>query len=406
MIATFWSRFDEELSRCTVRVLAVNSKGSSFGTGFFVAPGQIMTCAHVVGSEAATDIRIEWRGNEYKVKVRQLVPNPVPTNDVYPDLAILKVAIKDHPVVVLDEAVRITDVLYTFGYSDFQPHGVGTTAAMDGDARYGESGDHRLLKFKNGQFRPGLSGSPLLNTRTERVCGILKTSRDENSDLGGEGITVSTLYWHFGYLREGNSTGRGLILSGPNRERDVMKVVQRVHEMDDDDDGWVEELVYCAMPPLESRSAANHYATIVEQCQKRGFVALQLYDFPTYRSRTLDTVQQLIWRANLVIFDLTEEHPDVLYQLGYQDGIEVDDEAVLLVKQLPERLNLNFPPFEVKLFSDERKLSEIVSDRLDQLAEKREERERAAERRRSARRSKQSQAGRRVQERKAQKSKQ
>jgi hypothetical protein len=162
----------------------------------------------------------------------------------------------------------------------------------------------------------------------------------------------------------------------------MMKVIQRIQEIDDDDDAWLDEFVYCAMPPLESRQAANHYAAIVEQCRKRGFVAMQLYDFPTYKSRTLDTVQRLIWRANLVIFDLTEEHPDVLYQLGYQDGIEVDDEAVLLIKQLPEGLKLNFPPFEVKLFSDEKRLFEIVSERLDQLAKKREARERAAEQRR------------------------
>jgi Trypsin-like peptidase domain len=277
-----------------------DQSGKRHGTGFFVTNQQILTCAHIVGSAPAEAISVEWRGDNYPVKVKQLFPNPVPSADVYPDLAILEIPVKEHPVVVLDEDFLVTDSLYRFGYSDFQPNGVGTTAEVEGDARYGASGDQRLLKFKGGQFRPGLSGSPLLNIRTERVCGILKRTRGEDSDMGGEGITATTLFWHLGYLRDTNEGGRGLILSGPDREREMTRVIQRIQEMDDDDDDWLDEFVYCAIPPLQSRRAATHYAAIVDQCRKREFVAMQLYDFPTYKSSALDTVQRLIWRANLV----------------------------------------------------------------------------------------------------------
>jgi hypothetical protein len=363
------SKFDEELSRCTVRIRA----GDHLGSGFFVASRRVLTCAHVVRS-AAAEISIEWRGHKYQAKVNQLLPDPVPLKNVYPDIAILEISENmstEHPVVVLDEEVRIADLLYTFGYSDEISYGVGTTAEMQGYARHGESDDQRLLIFKNGQFRPGLSGSPILNRRTERVCGVLKRTRDKETDLGGEGITVSTLYHHFQYLREANDGGRGLILTGPEREQDITKVVEQIQKMGDSDNGCLDYLVYCAMPPLESRRAATTYATIVDQCRRREFVAIQLYDFPTYKAKALETVRRLIWRANLVIFDLTEEHPDVLYQLGYQDGIKVNDEGVLLLQQLPKELQLNFPPFLIKPFSDEKKLCEVVGERLDQLAKKR-----------------------------------
>jgi len=383
------SRFNEELSRCTVRIKASNSAGTGFGTGFFVAPQHILTCAHVVGS--ASKIEVEWCGNNYEAAIKHLAPNPVPMDDVYPDLAMLQVSqlsSVEHPIVALDEDLRINDRLYTFGYSDFQPNGVGTTAELEGDAWYGSSRDTALLKFKGGQFRPGLSGSPLLNIRTERVCGILKRTRGKDSALGGEGISTSILYWHFPYLSSGTHKGSGLILSGPDRERDIMKVSQRIQEREDHNDGWIDEFVYCAMPPLESARAATNYATIVDQCRKHGFVAMQLYDFPTYKSRALDTVQRMICRANLVIFDLTDEHPDVLYQLGYQDGLDVDDDAVLLVQQLPTELRLNFPPFAVKPFSDTSRLAEIVGERLEQLTKQLRAKERMAARRKKSKQSK------------------
>ena len=52
---------------------------------------------------------------------------------------------------------------------------------------------HTLYKFKGGQVRPGLSGSPVLDLRAGAVAGITDATRDERTDLGGFAVPVTEL---------------------------------------------------------------------------------------------------------------------------------------------------------------------------------------------------------------------
>jgi len=53
-----------------------------------------------------------------------------------------------------------------------------------------------------GQVRPGMSGSPLLNQRTGKVCGIVKFTRDRSFDLGGGAIPTHVILEQFPQLRD------------------------------------------------------------------------------------------------------------------------------------------------------------------------------------------------------------
>ncbi|MEN8446805.1 MAG: hypothetical protein ABG776_17545, partial [Cyanobacteria bacterium J06555_13] len=56
-------RLDELLQHCTVRIEVPGQKG--WGTGFFVAPGLILTCAHVVKSlNADSKAQLSWQKTE------------------------------------------------------------------------------------------------------------------------------------------------------------------------------------------------------------------------------------------------------------------------------------------------------------------------------------------------------
>ena len=57
--------------------------------------------------------------------------------------------------------------------------------------------DPSLIKFKAGQIRPGMSGSPLLNMRTGGICGVVSISRDRMGDLGGRAIPISVVVRFF-----------------------------------------------------------------------------------------------------------------------------------------------------------------------------------------------------------------
>lgn len=180
---------DDLLRRCTV---GLGRSGES-GTGFFVGPGLILTCAHVVekAQASASPVEVYWGAHHCHARIQKCLPKP------YPDLALLNVEFSDHPCVYLDQTVDINDGLYSYGYTEDYPGGDSASFVYEGPT----GGPQPLLKLKVGQASPGMSGSPLLNTSTGGVCGVLKTSRDIHSDLGGRAIPTSTILSELGELK-------------------------------------------------------------------------------------------------------------------------------------------------------------------------------------------------------------
>jgi len=127
---------------------------------------------HVVGNKKGNDyyrssINVRWRNrkNFLEAKVKRWLPDA--------DIALLEFTPppdSDLPCVYLDKAVKSGDDLYTFGYPDKDdPNGRPSTFDCEGF-----TGDEPpLIMFKLGQVLPGMSGAPLLNRRTGKVCGVL-----------------------------------------------------------------------------------------------------------------------------------------------------------------------------------------------------------------------------------------
>ena len=186
----------ELLKRCTVRLSAKAWQG----TGFFVQPQWIVTCAHVMRSQApeSTDFTIQWEGKNLTGRLVKRFPDPV-TEDPYPDVAFIRIEDigqeLNHPWVIMDvsdDSWGLHDSLYAFGY----PQGrawESLTAEVDGITAYVGEEDDQLLRFKYSQVKAGLSGSPILNERTLKVCGMIKRTRDERSDLGGLAVMAPIL---------------------------------------------------------------------------------------------------------------------------------------------------------------------------------------------------------------------
>lgn len=186
------------LERCTVKLKIKKNHESFVGSGFFVAPGLILTCAHVVKNVGEQLIKVNWQQeNDFsEAKVEQSLPEL--------DLALLRFDSpkeKNLPCVKLDEDIKIGDELYTFGYPDRDfDNGCPVTFSAEGF-----TGDKPpLIKFKSGQVRPGMSGSALLNLRTGKVCGVLKFTRDRSIDLGGGAIPTSVILSQFTNLKKLN----------------------------------------------------------------------------------------------------------------------------------------------------------------------------------------------------------
>ena len=157
---------------CTVRLKTPSDRG----TGFFVAPRRLLTCYHIVKETEAENIEVHWRDRSYVV-TRVETPQDPETFD----LALLHVEIEAHPCVLLDREVLPFDRLYAYGYPT-----MGNNFALC----LCEGADETILSVTSDAVRPGLSGAPLLNKRTKKVCGIVKSElkvRLHGSTLRGFG---------------------------------------------------------------------------------------------------------------------------------------------------------------------------------------------------------------------------
>ncbi len=190
---------EKSLQECTVRL----NYGESQGTGFFVASGFILTCAHVVEYAEDNLINVFWKANNktYQAKIEKLLGYPL-------DLALLQLAgdIPQHCFVNLDEREpKINQDLYIFGY----PKGEGVNYSEGDSATFKYEGESfkktvLLYKLKEGQLIDGFSGSPLLNLGTGKVCGMVNISRDTSSDLGGRAVATQVILEQFPDIAELN----------------------------------------------------------------------------------------------------------------------------------------------------------------------------------------------------------
>lgn len=185
------------LPRYTARV---DIGGIASGTGFFVAPGLVLTCAHVVeentGIPTTWPVTIFWDGQSYSVQIEEFLPNP------YPDLALLHTSdLSEHPCVYLDCDVQLDDKLFSYGYVKAFNKGASADFYYEGEANEGHTEGTDFLQLKDAQARPGLSGAPLLNRRTGTVCGIVKRTRDEDFPVGGYAVPADTILSRFSQLR-------------------------------------------------------------------------------------------------------------------------------------------------------------------------------------------------------------
>ncbi|UJB70620.1 tetratricopeptide repeat protein [Acaryochloris sp. 'Moss Beach'] len=172
------------LHQCSVKLLL--SDGTR-GTGFFVAPGYLLTCEHVVRNHGGFPIQVSWQQQdnfaeahieeileEYDIALLHFVP---PSDDL--------------PCVYLSDELKVGDEIYLFGYPDTEyENGRPVTPEFEGFT--GDAPPFMLLE--KGQLQPGMSGAALLNRRTGKVCGMAKFTRDQFTDLGGGGITSAVIF--------------------------------------------------------------------------------------------------------------------------------------------------------------------------------------------------------------------
>ncbi|MFD9795470.1 trypsin-like peptidase domain-containing protein [Streptomyces sp. NPDC059070] len=188
-----------ELTRlATVHLLAARG-GPMWGSGFFVAPGWVLTCAHVLRARLAGDREQVFHvdsdslgGEPLRARLAAwLVDDDLSGDDipVEQDLALVKLLDED----VEHECVWLSDCA--------EPPGVGAHVhgfrPDNGPQRWHTGIDIRThdgsygLRFTDTEFPKGVSGGPVLDPHTGAVVAVMKSRRVERD--GGRAIALPVL---------------------------------------------------------------------------------------------------------------------------------------------------------------------------------------------------------------------
>ena len=191
-------RLEDLLRACTVRVTG----GPAPGAGFFIAPGRVLTCVHVIGDGIGLVVRWERDGQpalEARVSGRVAVladrGRPIPALDCdYPDIAVVEVyGLDGHPCVRIDpEWPSQEDSFQVFGY----PEEGGAVQLTP--ARLSYRGTHgtlptAYLDLASDTIKPGMSGAAVLNLRSGAVCGVVVASKHPAHPDGALAIPWSAI---------------------------------------------------------------------------------------------------------------------------------------------------------------------------------------------------------------------
>ena len=173
------------------------------GSGFFVAPGYLITCSHVVRREAGQPVSGSWHQVAWSGEV-VFASSPPPTSRGFadnttiwlpPDLAVVRLGtVFPHPCVRLAEREPLpggTMIAVGRGAAVFSQRDELTTDELHYPGMHQE-----LMRLTGDRLSGGMSGGPVFDLRTGDVCGMLKVSASvSESDRGGYAVPV-------GYLRE------------------------------------------------------------------------------------------------------------------------------------------------------------------------------------------------------------
>jgi hypothetical protein len=188
------TRLQDFTNECVVHVLQEDIAGNRIegGSGFFVAPGVIVTCAHVVSSAGRTvsRVKVQWKGQTYEATAAAR-PRVKGDGEIWdpPDLCVITLDRKpaDQPSVVLGELRDADqDELYIAGYSQIYSPGSVQFQSKSGLAGGSQGLAGEMVREIVGvEIAHGMSGGPVLDMRRGVVCGVIKTQRRPNDNLGG-----------------------------------------------------------------------------------------------------------------------------------------------------------------------------------------------------------------------------
>jgi S1-C subfamily serine protease len=171
-----------------VRVLGTACGLAIEGSGWVIAPGEVLTNAHVVAGES--DTTVEVQGNPPEMPAQAIAFDPTD------DLAVLSVPGLQLPALALVSDPRAGTAGAILGYPEDGPFDaragrIGATQTVLTQNAYGEGTVSRLITPLRGVVRPGNSGGPLVNSDGEVLTTVFAGTTE--GQAGGYGVSNATV---------------------------------------------------------------------------------------------------------------------------------------------------------------------------------------------------------------------
>lgn len=172
-----------------VRILGTACGLGTEGSGWVVAPGLVVTNAHVVAGQQ--DTVVERGGKEPRLSAELVYFEP------RNDLAILRVADLDSPTLKMASRAERGTAGSVLGYPlngpyDAHPARIGLTEEVISNDSYGRGPIRRQVTSLRGLVRSGNSGGPVVDTRG-RVLATVFAAKTSKGPRGGYAIPNSVV---------------------------------------------------------------------------------------------------------------------------------------------------------------------------------------------------------------------
>lgn len=137
-------------------------------------------------------------------------------------------------------------------------------------------------------------------------------------------------------------------------------------DYDPEDEGDFERGLVFVMMSFVSNDSQEVYAAINDECQKLSLRPRRV-DENVGSGLIISEITELIERAEFIICDLSDERPNVYYELGYAHGVGNEPEDVLLLAKQGTNLHFDVSPFRVQHYGAGADLRNIVSRNLREM---------------------------------------
>jgi hypothetical protein len=158
------------------------------GSGFFVAPGWVVSCAHVLAP--ASKPQVLWHGHDLEPISVTCAPDAGGDDGRFgfPDAAVLQVPLIESPCVPIGSAAPVPgNRVWVRGITGIRTGRLENFGAV---LTVADAEPDGLFRLQGGQLGLGMSGGPVLDLETSKVVGITKSIQREDANLGGWAVPI------------------------------------------------------------------------------------------------------------------------------------------------------------------------------------------------------------------------